>query len=136
MQLSDKLSVLPAGQPMRDPMAGLTSPMLGAILDEAGEAFDWVIIDTPPVGVLSDAKLLAAMVDAAILVVAAGRTPFAALQRATMRIGRDRMLGVVLNRVDETIAAPGHHALLPLLRPDAPKRARRETKLVPPTDRP
>src|SRR4029079_17632507 len=74
VQLSDKLSVLPAGHAMRDPMAGLSSPMLGAILDEAGEAFDWVIVDSPPVGVMSDAKLLAATVDAAILVVAAGRT--------------------------------------------------------------
>ena len=58
---------------------------------------------------MSDAKLLAATVDAAILVVAAGRTPFAALQRATDAIGRDRLLGVVLNRVDETTAASGSH---------------------------
>jgi|KBSMisStandDraft_5_1062788.scaffolds.fasta_scaffold33207_2 capsular exopolysaccharide synthesis family protein len=110
VQLSDKLSVLPAGHAMRDPMAGLSSPMLGAILEEAGEAFDWVIVDSPPIGVMSDAKLLAATVDAAILVVAAGRTPFASLQRATDAIGRDRLLGVVLNRVDETLAAPGHYA--------------------------
>jgi capsular exopolysaccharide synthesis family protein len=109
VKLSDKLSVLPAGHALRDPMAGLSSPMLAAILEEAGEAFDWVIIDSPPVAVMSDAKLLAATADAAILVIAAGRTPFAALHRAAEALGRDRILGVVLNRVSESIAAPGEY---------------------------
>ena len=109
VQLSDKLSVLPAGHAMRDPMAGLSSPTLATIFEEAGEAFDWVIVDSPPVGVMSDAKLLASTVDAAILVIAAGRTPYAALKRATEALGRERLIGVVLNRVDEHIASPGDY---------------------------
>ena len=43
------------------------------------DAFDWVILDTPPVALLPDANLLAAMVDAAVLVVSAParrRTPW------------------------------------------------------------
>jgi len=109
LQLSPCLSVLPAGRPTRDPMQGLTSARMQRILDEAADAFDWVIVDSPPVGVLPDAKLLARMVDAALLVVAANRTPCAAIQRAADAIGREKILGVVLNRVDPKVASPSDY---------------------------
>jgi Mrp family chromosome partitioning ATPase len=86
---------------------GLTSLRMSQILDEASEMFVWVIIDSPPVGVLPDAKLLARMVDSVVLVVAAGTTPYGAIQRAADALGRDRILGVVLNRVDPKTATPG-----------------------------
>lgn len=105
--LSERLWVLPAGEPTTDPMHGLTSTRMAQLLDEASENFDWVIVDSPPVGILSDAKLLARMVDTVVFVIAAGKTPFAAIQRATEAIGRDRILGVVLNQVGEGVAAPG-----------------------------
>ena len=109
LRVSPLLSVLPAGRVTPDPMAGLTSPRMAAILDEAAEQFDWVIVDSPPVGLLSDARLLASMVDAALLVVGAGSTPCGAVQRAIDAIGRERVLGVVLNRADETLAAAGEY---------------------------
>ena len=82
-------------------MAGLTSERMRRLIDEAREAFDWVIIDTPPVGLLTDANLLASMVDGAVLVVKAGSTPYDLVKRAVDAIGRERLLGVVLNRADE-----------------------------------
>jgi capsular exopolysaccharide synthesis family protein len=107
VKLSDHLSVLPAGHPNHDPMHGLTSLRMAQILDEAAEMFDWVIVDSPPVGLLPDAKLLARMVDNAVFVVMAGRTPHGAIQRAIDALGRERVLGIVLNRVDPRSAAPG-----------------------------
>ena len=107
VQLSPTLAVLPAGHPNHDPMHGLTSLRMAQILDEASRMFDWVIIDSPPVGILPDAKLLARMVDNVVLVIAAGTTPFGAIHRAADALGRDRVLGVVLNRVDPKMAAPG-----------------------------
>ena len=107
--VSENLSILPAGQPTSDPMAGLTSSRMAAILEEASAAFDWVIIDSPPIGFLPDAKLLAAMVDGVLLVIRAGSTPFAAIQRAADSLGRERLLGVLLNRVDASVAAPGEY---------------------------
>jgi protein-tyrosine kinase len=107
VQMSETLSVLPAGQPMADPMHVLTSNRMRRIIDEAARTFDWVIIDTPPVGLLTDANLLAAMVQAALLVVDAGRTPYTAVQRAIAAIGRDRILGVVLNRLDPNATHDG-----------------------------
>lgn len=109
VQVSPLLSILPAGRATPDPMAGLTSSRMAAILDEAAEQFDWVIIDTPPVGLLTDARLLASMVDVALLVVGANSTPCGAIQRAVEAVGRERVLGVVLNRADETLAAGGEY---------------------------
>ncbi len=108
-QVSPLLSILPAGKATPDPMAGITSLRMAAILDDAAEQFDWVIIDTPPVGLLSDAKLLASMADVALIVVGSGSTPCAAVQRAIDAIGRERVLGVVLNRADERLATGGEY---------------------------
>jgi capsular exopolysaccharide synthesis family protein len=103
LQVSPRLAVLPAGKPDPDPMRALTSGRMRRVLAEAAEAFEWVIVDTPPVTVLPDANLLASMVDAAVLVVGAGKTPCASVQRAISGVGRDRILGVVLNRVAEGV---------------------------------
>jgi protein-tyrosine kinase len=109
IHVSPRLSVLPAGKPNPDPMDVLTSSRMLKILDEAGANFDWVIVDTPPVGILPDANLLAAMVDSAIFVVAAGRTPFAVIRKSIEALGRDRILGVVLNRAADSSIAQGDH---------------------------
>jgi protein-tyrosine kinase len=101
IQISDHLSILTAGRPDRDPMGALTSDRMTRILDEASTKFDWIIIDTPPVGLLPDANLLASMVDAAILVVGAAQAPHDVIRRGVESIGRDKILGVVLNRVDQ-----------------------------------
>ena len=99
-QVSPRLAVLPAGRPSSDPMAGLTSERMRRLLDEAQQAFDWVILDTPPVMLLPDSHLLASMVAGAVLVVRAGSTPHDLVKRAADAIGRSRILGVVLNRAE------------------------------------
>jgi capsular exopolysaccharide synthesis family protein len=100
IQVSPHLALLPAGAPDHDPMSKLTSDRMRRLLAESAAAFDWVIIDTPPVGILTDAKLLGAMVDSALFVVRAGRTPAKLVQRAVDALGRDRIMGVVLNRAE------------------------------------
>jgi protein-tyrosine kinase len=98
VQLSPRLSVLPAGKPEADPMAGLTSERMRVLLDEAARTFDWVLLDAPPVGIMPDANLLAALTQGVVFVVAAGVTPFQIVNRALDEIGRDSIVGVVLNR--------------------------------------
>jgi protein-tyrosine kinase len=100
-KISDSLSLLPGGRPDSDPMAGLTSGRMQQIIDQAAESFEWVLVDTPPIALLADTRLLADMVDAAILVIDAGTTQHAIVQRAIESIGRDKLVGVVLNRVDQ-----------------------------------
>jgi protein-tyrosine kinase len=101
-QVSANLAILPAGRPTSDPMAGLTSDRMRHLLDEAKESFDWVIIDTPPLMLLPDAHLLASLVDGAVLVVKARSTAHEMVKRTADIIGRNRVLGVVLNQVDES----------------------------------
>jgi Mrp family chromosome partitioning ATPase len=52
----------------------LRSPRLGTLLQEAREQYDYVLIDTPPLGPVSDCALLARWIDGVLLVVAANRT--------------------------------------------------------------
>lgn len=98
-RLSAHLTILPAGRPSQDPMAGLSSERMRRIIREARDAYEWVIVDTPPVGLLSDASLVSSMADGVVLVVRAGVTHYDLVQRATEAVGRSRILGVVLNSV-------------------------------------
>lgn len=97
---SEWLTLLTAGRPDADPMSVLSSDRMKQIIAEASATFDWVIVDTPPVGLLTDASLLAAIVDTVILVVQSGRTPFHEIDRVVQAIGRESILGVVLNKVE------------------------------------
>ena len=97
IQLTETLTLLPAGQPDADPLSALTSPRLQALLQDASEKFDWVIVDTAPLAATTDATLLCPLVDAVLLVVRAGRTPLESINRAVDALGRERILGIVLN---------------------------------------
>jgi protein-tyrosine kinase len=92
------LSVLTAGRPNPDPIGGLTSERMRQLVAAAAQEFEWVIIDTPPVGLLPDANLLASMVDTVVLIVAAGRAQYRLVHRTVEALGRERIFGVVLNR--------------------------------------
>lgn len=98
-QLSPFLTVLTAGQTDEATMAGLLSERMRTLVADAKQHFDWVILDTPPVALVSDANILASLVDGVILVIGAGATPLAAVQHAIAAFGREHILGVVLNRV-------------------------------------
>ena len=100
-QVTPTLWVLTAGRAVPDPMSLLVSPAMKQLLDDATDAFDWVIVDTPPIGLLSDANLLSSMIDTTLLVVSAKSTPYPMVQRAAQAIGTSRIIGVVLNRADE-----------------------------------
>ena len=108
VEISLFLRLLPAGAPDSNPMSRLTSDRMRRLLELAATAFEWVIIDTPPVGLLPDARLLAGMVDATLLVVRAGSTPYGLIQRAVAALGADRFVGVVLNGADDAAVGGGY----------------------------
>jgi len=97
-EVSEHLSIIPAGRPNPDPLAGLTSVRLKGLLQQAVAEFDWVVVDTPPVGLLTDANLIARLMDAVVLVVSANKVGYKEVQRAADALGRERIIGVVLNR--------------------------------------
>src|SRR6266567_2966037 len=105
---TDHLSILTAGRPDSDPMSVLSGERMRRVLREAKKRFEWVIIDTPPVALLPDAHLLSGLVDAVLLVIQSGQTPLPALKMAVQAVGRERVLGVVLNRADNPIASAAY----------------------------
>jgi len=108
-QVTPTLWVLTSGAVLNDPMSLLVSPAMKQLLDDAKESFDWVVVDTPPIAILPDANLLAAMIDTTLLVVSAQSTPYPMVQRAAQAVGTSRILGVVLNRAEKT-GLPANYA--------------------------
>jgi capsular exopolysaccharide synthesis family protein len=97
IRVSPTLSVLPAGGDKTNPIAGLVSDRMKAFMETAASQFDWILLDTPPIGLLPDANLLARLADGVVFVVAASSSPCALVQRALTAVGADRVIGVVLN---------------------------------------
>ena len=72
------------------------------VLRQVREDFDHVIVDSPPVLPITDATILASMVDGVIMVVESEGTTRAALARAwnVIELSGGKLLGAVLNKVD------------------------------------
>jgi Mrp family chromosome partitioning ATPase len=69
-----------------------------------------VLLDTPPIGLLTDAQLLVRLTQAALFVIRAGSTPFSEVERAIDELGREHIIGTVLNCVERrTIPATDYY---------------------------
>ena len=101
LELSPFLSILPAGELEGDPLSALTSDRLPALVEQCTAAFDWVLLDAPPVGLMPDGNVLARLTKAVIFVIGAGTTPCKLVERAIAELGRECIVGTVLNRIDE-----------------------------------
>jgi capsular exopolysaccharide synthesis family protein len=109
IDVTPRLWLLTAGSSGGDPMKTLTSDRMRVLIDDGRAEFDWVLVDTPPIGLLPDAGLVASVADGALFVVLAGRTPYDLIQRAAEAIGTDRILGVVLNGMAEHEVPAGYY---------------------------
>lgn len=103
------LYLLPGGQARDDVAELLSGPTFESIIKEARRMFDYVIIDAPPLGIFTDANLLISRADGALLVVRAGKTRYAILDKLLEQLPRERMLGVVLNRADEKLESGSYY---------------------------
>jgi protein-tyrosine kinase len=94
-----KLSILPAGRTPRNPAELVSSNVMARFLVEAKERYKdrFIIIDSPPTHITSEAKFLAQFVDAVIFVVMANKTPRKDAFRAIESLGRDKVFGIVFN---------------------------------------
>lgn len=71
------------------------------LLTTVGPLFDWIIIDSSPVLLVSDAVNLARACDAVLLVARSGITTFPVAQRAQQELKASNIIGFVLNAVDK-----------------------------------
>jgi succinoglycan biosynthesis transport protein ExoP len=96
------LWVLPCGACPPNPAELIHAERFHQIVREVASEFDRVIFDSPPLGAVTDASILARMTDATMMVAKAGRTSKYALQRARRQIAGDariNLLGCVLNDI-------------------------------------
>ena len=68
-----------------------------------------MVLDTPPVTLITDASLVSSMPTAPSLVVKAGHTPWDLVDRTINAIGRERMLGIVLNHATTATEGYGYY---------------------------
>ncbi|HMF54897.1 MAG TPA: CpsD/CapB family tyrosine-protein kinase [Pyrinomonadaceae bacterium] len=95
------LYMLPGGAPRDDVAELLSGPKFEKVLAQVRRMFDYILIDAPPLGIFTDANLLINRADGAMIVVRAGKTRYADVDRLLEQLPRERMLGVVLNRSQE-----------------------------------
>lgn len=100
-----------AGPLTPDPTTLLDSDAFKQFISKAREDFDYVIIDAPPLGVVIDAVIIGKYSDGALLVIEQGVIKRKVVQDVIKQLkkGEVRILGAVLNKVDERIGAYGNY---------------------------
>jgi protein-tyrosine kinase len=97
-----KLTVLPGGRSPHNPAELLSSQKMSDLLVEVKERYEdrYIIIDSPPPQLTAETSAIARQVDGVILVVKYGSTPKDLVADLVEIIGRDKILGCVLNWFD------------------------------------
>lgn len=94
--------MVPCTQLLENPSALLEDVRFKELLNTLSENYRFVIIDSPPLGSVSDGALIASLCDGAVLVVRAGTTPRTLIKQSLYEIQQSgcKLLGTVLNRAD------------------------------------
>lgn len=97
------LYLLTSGRIPYNPSELLASDRMSALLDEASDKFDYIILDTSPVLGLSDAQILSAKCDGVFLVIQGGVTKRSSLLKAKYHLEKVQanLLGTILNNIKQ-----------------------------------
>lgn len=98
----ENLSVLTAGRVPPNPAELLGTEQLDILLNYVREYYDYVIIDTPPVNIVTDASVLAQKITGYIFIVQSGKSNLAETSEAlqTLRQMDGKVVGLLLNDVE------------------------------------
>ena len=93
---------IPVGRTVTNSLALLNTPLLGKLLRQLALSFDYVIVDTPPIGPIIDPAEIAKSCDGALIVVTYNKVSRRELAEAKRQIELSgcEVLGAVLNNVD------------------------------------
>jgi capsular exopolysaccharide synthesis family protein len=95
-------TVLPAGAKSQNPPDLLNSERMRKLIETLRNAFDYIVVDTPPVGPVIDAKVLTPAIDKIIYVVRWRETPREVIQDNIASIAQHKKVaGILFNLVDE-----------------------------------
>jgi capsular exopolysaccharide synthesis family protein len=110
--LQKNLWVLTSGPVPQNPVSLLASPNMATLLENLATYFECVVIDSPPVLAVTDAAILARLVDGVLIVAASDVTPRGGLirtRRILSAVGA-RILGMSLNKLDPRRPGYGHYS--------------------------
>jgi protein-tyrosine kinase len=93
----ENLFFIPSGQQISDPSELVGNGRLKLLLQRVEPLFDWIIIDSPPAVLVSDASVLAKDCDGVLMVVRSNATPVDMARRARLEFPDQALVGVVLN---------------------------------------
>lgn len=98
------LFIVPSGPSSPNPSGLLSSDAMKTFLDTTRQTFDYIILDTPPVGPVADAILLGYQSDGVVLCVMGGKTSRERVIQVRDRLMRSnvRLLGVLLNNLNQS----------------------------------
>ncbi len=101
--VSENYFIIPSGPIPPNPSELLGSPKLAQLIAELRARFDYVVIDAPPIGLVTDAQLIAPYADATLYIVRHNVTPKHYLKMIDMlyREKRFNKLNLILNAVGE-----------------------------------
>lgn len=99
MKVGENLSLLCSGGRSKSPSEILESPAFGLLIDRLKRSFDLVVVDSPPLGAVTDSLLIAERTDEVIYVCRFNRAfrKHIRLYIKSLRGGKNEILGVVLN---------------------------------------
>lgn len=97
----ENLYFIPSGTSIADPSELVGSGRLKLLLQRVEPLFDWIIVDSPPALLVSDAGVLAKACDGVLMVVRSTVTPADVARKAREEFPDDMLLGVVLNGTRE-----------------------------------
>lgn len=97
----DNLSVLTSGPIPPNPSELLSSNAMKSLLERIKADYDIILIDSPPVGVVTDAAVLSTIVDGIIMVTSSAQVEIDAAKQAKELLDKVKanILGVVLNKI-------------------------------------
>jgi capsular exopolysaccharide synthesis family protein len=96
----ENLFLIPGGQPVSNAAELVANGKLKVLMGRMESMFDWIIVDSPPAALVSDASLLANFCDGVLMVVRSNVTPSEAARRARLEFTPEQLLGVVLNGIE------------------------------------
>ena len=108
--ISNTLDVITAGQVPPNPSELLGSARFKELIDSVGKEYSYVIIDTPPVDVVTDALVLAPQTAGLVLVVKDQVTPTDSISRAieAAKFANINLLGAVMNAANPKSGGYGY----------------------------
>jgi capsular exopolysaccharide synthesis family protein len=107
----ENLFVIPSGPIPPNPVELILNGRYEKLLEELGREYDHVIIDCPPIGLVTDAQVIGQWVDAAILVVRHQHTPKVAVEQLIEKLREDKkfkQMGLVFNGLKGGISGYGY----------------------------